>query len=78
MEDAGNFLAIWSILPAIWYIFGYLIYNFLFWYFVPRKIWQPCTLQPKKRGIGLSYFSWYNIPKRGKIYQITIKCTKCP
>jgi hypothetical protein len=22
--------------------------------------------------------SWYNIPKWGKIYQITIKCTKWP
>jgi hypothetical protein len=24
---------------------------------------------------GLRDFSWYNIPKRGKIYHITIKCT---
>jgi hypothetical protein len=23
-------------------------------------------------------FSWYNVPKRGKIYQITIKYTKWP
>jgi hypothetical protein len=27
---------------------------------------------------GLPDFSWYNIPKRGKIYQITIKYTKWP
>jgi hypothetical protein len=27
---------------------------------------------------GLPDFSWDNIPKRGKIYQITIKCTKLP
>jgi hypothetical protein len=29
-------------------------------------------------GPGLSDFSWYNIPKRGKIYQISIKYTKWP
>jgi hypothetical protein len=29
-------------------------------------------------GAGLPDFSWYNIPKRGKIYQITIKYTKWP
>jgi hypothetical protein len=27
-------------------------------------------------GTGLPDFSWYNIPKRGKIYQMTIKYTK--
>jgi hypothetical protein len=27
---------------------------------------------------GLPDFSWYNLPKRVKIYQITIKCTKRP
>jgi hypothetical protein len=27
---------------------------------------------------GLPDFSWYNIPKRGKMYQITIKYIKWP
>jgi hypothetical protein len=27
-------------------------------------------------GAGLSDFSWYKIPKRGKIHQITTKYTK--
>jgi hypothetical protein len=27
---------------------------------------------------GLPDFSWYNIPKQGKIYQSTPKYTKCP
>jgi hypothetical protein len=29
-------------------------------------------------GSGLPYFSWYKIPKPGKIYQITTNFTKCP
>jgi hypothetical protein len=29
-------------------------------------------------GAGLPDFSWYNIPKRGKTYQITIKYSKWP
>jgi hypothetical protein len=35
-----------------------------------RPIWSPWT------GAGLSYFSWYNIPKRGKIYPMVTKSTK--
>jgi hypothetical protein len=27
---------------------------------------------------GLPNFSWYNKPKRGKIYQMTTKCNKWP
>jgi hypothetical protein len=30
------------------------------------------------RTAGLPDFSWYNIPKRGKIYQMTTKYTKWP
>jgi hypothetical protein len=26
---------------AIWYIFGNMVYCLPFWYFGPRKIWQP-------------------------------------
>jgi hypothetical protein len=29
-------------------------------------------------GLRLPDFSWYNIPKLEKIYQIAIKYTKCP
>jgi hypothetical protein len=29
-------------------------------------------------GSGLPDVSWYNVPKREKIYQITTKYTKCP
>jgi hypothetical protein len=29
-------------------------------------------------GAGLPDFSWYNIPKRDKIYQMTLKYTKGP
>jgi hypothetical protein len=29
-------------------------------------------------GTGLPDFSWYKLPKRGKIYQITTNYTKCP
>jgi hypothetical protein len=32
-----------------------------------------CHCQP-----GLPDFPWYNIPKWGKLYQITTKYTKCP
>jgi hypothetical protein len=40
-----HFMAIWHIFTAIWYI----LWSFrIFWYFVPRKIWQPCV-QAKSR-----------------------------
>jgi hypothetical protein len=29
-------------------------------------------------GAGLPDFSWYNVPTRGKIYQIHTNYTKCP
>jgi hypothetical protein len=31
-----------------------------------------------KSRIGLPDFSWYNVPKLGKIYQMTTKLPKCP
>jgi hypothetical protein len=31
---------------------------------------------PQRLPAGLPDFSWYNIPKRGKIYQITTKYNK--
>jgi hypothetical protein len=34
--------------------------------------------QSYEREPGLPDFSWSKIPKRGKFYPITTKCTKCP
>jgi hypothetical protein len=48
------------------------------------KIANIFSRQNLKRGFwrqiwtGLPDFSWYNTPKRGKIYQITTNYTKCP
>jgi hypothetical protein len=44
IEDFGifyvvYFTTIWNIMWPFGY--GYLVYNFPFWYAVPRKIWQP-------------------------------------
>jgi hypothetical protein len=54
MQDVGIFMAIWYILRPFGSIcghlvylrpfgifYGYLVYFLLFWYVVPRKIWQP-------------------------------------
>jgi hypothetical protein len=48
MEDAGicyGHLVHFTVLSYILWTFGIvcgnLVYFFLFWYFVPRKIWQP-------------------------------------
>jgi hypothetical protein len=40
------FMTIWSILRPLEICYGHLAYFSPFWYFVPRKIWQPCS-QPK-------------------------------
>jgi hypothetical protein len=48
MENAGIFMAIWTILqiPIIPYTFcGYLVYFPQFWYILSRTIWQPSPLQ---------------------------------
>jgi hypothetical protein len=36
-------MAIWYILRPFGIFHGYLVHSFLFWYVVPRKIWQPCS-----------------------------------
>jgi hypothetical protein len=48
MEDGGIFYghlvyinAILTTLGSICIYYGYLVYFYPFWYFVPRKIWQP-------------------------------------
>jgi hypothetical protein len=49
MEDFGilyghlvNFTNVWYIALPFGIFYGYLVYVFFpFWYFVPRKIWQP-------------------------------------
>jgi hypothetical protein len=50
MEDVGicrYYMVLWSIVRPIGIYnarlvyFGNLVYLFPFWYFVPRKIWQP-------------------------------------
>jgi hypothetical protein len=50
MEDDGifyghlvHFTVSCYILWAFGIVRGNLVYFFPFWYFVPRKIWQPCT-----------------------------------
>jgi hypothetical protein len=40
-EDLVYFRAIGNFFTAIWYILWSLVYFFPFWYFGPRKIWQP-------------------------------------
>jgi hypothetical protein len=73
---------------AIWFIIWLFGIFFPFWYAVPRKIWQPCRRSIFAKWFegfittfitqpGLPDFSWSKIPKRGKIYQITTKYTKC-
>jgi hypothetical protein len=54
MEDVGiffghlvHFTVFCYILLALGKVRGNLIYFIPFWYFVPRKIWQPC-LQGQK------------------------------
>jgi hypothetical protein len=49
MEDVGifygqlvHFMAFCYILWTFGLVHGNLVYFFPFWYFVPRKIWQPC------------------------------------
>jgi hypothetical protein len=56
MEDGGLFYVRLVDLTAIWYfweqfsIFYFnLVYFFLFWYVVPRKIWQPCLQRRRLR-----------------------------
>jgi hypothetical protein len=38
------FTAIGNILWTFGIFCGHLVYFSPFWYFVPRKIWQPCSL----------------------------------
>jgi hypothetical protein len=45
-----------------------------FWYFNHTRLVCPANRPPS----GLPDFSWYNLPKQGKIYQITAKYTKLP
>jgi hypothetical protein len=41
MVDVVYFMDIWSILRQFGIVYGHLVYFFPFWYFLPRKIWQP-------------------------------------
>jgi hypothetical protein len=57
MENVGIFYGVWSHFAAIWYIFcpfgifcGNVVYFPPFWYVVPRKIWQPCSVRFKVIG----------------------------
>jgi hypothetical protein len=43
MEDVGILNGHFVCFKATWYMFFPLWYFFLFWYVVPRKIWQPCS-----------------------------------
>jgi hypothetical protein len=53
MEDVGiyyghlvHFAVFCYILWTFGIVCGNLVYIFPFWYFVPRKIWQPCSMIP--------------------------------
>jgi hypothetical protein len=41
-----DFTAIWYVLWPFGNSVVILVYFFQFWYVAPRKIWQPCCLQP--------------------------------
>jgi hypothetical protein len=41
LKAVVNFFDIWSILQLFGILYGHLVYFSPFWYFVPRKIWQP-------------------------------------
>jgi hypothetical protein len=41
LKDVGIFFDTWSILQSFVIFYGDLLYFFLFWNFIPRKIWQP-------------------------------------
>jgi hypothetical protein len=71
------FTAIGNILCAFGIFCGNLIYFPPFWYFGPRKIWQPWLSDERRNEpfeplcknastAGLPDFSWYSIPKREK------------
>jgi hypothetical protein len=46
----GPFYGLLLYFCDIWYIVrGNLVYIFPFWYFVPRKIWQPCPASSHSR-----------------------------
>jgi hypothetical protein len=57
-----NILWSFGIFVVIWYICGHLVYLSPFWYFVPRKIWQPwltfirCTLMVLVCEAGVPFF----------------------
>jgi hypothetical protein len=42
LKMSVNFMATWEILQLIDIFRGRCVYFSLFWYVVPRKIWQPC------------------------------------
>jgi hypothetical protein len=51
MEDFGvnyvhlvYFTAVWNILRPFGIFYGYLVDFSPFWFVVPRKLWQPCSL----------------------------------
>jgi hypothetical protein len=62
MEDIGivyGHLVHFKVFCYIFWTFsivrGNLVYFFPFWYFVPRKIWQPCLPARRIVFIGWSY-----------------------
>jgi hypothetical protein len=58
MGKMGVVYAIWSILVPLEIFYGHLVHFPRFWYFVPRKIWQPCSGFTGLLGINRSVISF--------------------
>jgi hypothetical protein len=54
------FMTIWSILRPLEIFYGHLVYFSPFWYFVPRKIWQPYLAQRTNQSL---FFAGKNVKK---------------
>jgi hypothetical protein len=78
------FMAIWNILWPFGIFCGNLVYWSPFWYFGPRKIWQPFYLVLVHEWAKIAFiarvarFSLVQYTKIWRMNQMTTKCTKWP
>jgi hypothetical protein len=65
-------------------LYFYAAYEMLVSYLLSCPAYLKLEVKPQKEGVNIDIslecriarFSWYKIPKRGKIYQMTTKYTK--
>jgi hypothetical protein len=88
MEDVGifygqlvHFTVFCYILWTFGKVHGNLVYFFPFWYFVPRKIWQPCGKVQGSINLSLQKYK-HNLSRikcfvRGPIYKANDRIQTC-